>query len=378
MPPFLHFEDPGDEEEACPLPSALPPTLAAAQPHAQRSGSKTASSGSLPYASRPSTAPPARFHPHPALPPHPLTRFLPPISTTCCDHKASTSPHDAVPLTDCTDLREAQQLAADLPACAAQHIRSGSSSPISCRVAGGCAASAAHSGQHAADDSPGSDLAVGNDELLEQSPRPFSHTASPDQQQHQQARSADRQQPYAWHADQCGAQPVEQAPVSTCEQQEGRPAFNGATLQQLPRHAPELQPDSLQNSDAAPPPRSAHCRAQQGNNSVLASVQPFHQQLRNNRQVTLEQQQLADEQHCDAQVSVAEGSCWDSRRHHARTPEVMHAAYRRHDAADAHLPPGHPFVDATALQAGMLDTTTGNTPVCQVARLSTCHGSGHV
>lgn len=59
MPPYLHYEDPADEEESCPQPSALPAALAASLPAMHQSQG----------ASHP------RFHSHPPLPPHPLLKL---------------------------------------------------------------------------------------------------------------------------------------------------------------------------------------------------------------------------------------------------------------------------------------------------------------
>lgn len=59
MPPYLHYQDPADEEESCPQPSALPAALAA----------------SLPAAHQSRAASHYHFHSHPPLPPHPLLKL---------------------------------------------------------------------------------------------------------------------------------------------------------------------------------------------------------------------------------------------------------------------------------------------------------------
>ena len=59
MPPYLHYQDPADEEESCPQPSALPAALAA----------------SLPAVHEPRPAGHHHFHSHPPLPPHPLLKL---------------------------------------------------------------------------------------------------------------------------------------------------------------------------------------------------------------------------------------------------------------------------------------------------------------
>jgi len=59
VPPYLHYHDAADEEESCPQPSALPPALAASRP---------------PVTETPVDAFP-RFHSHPPLPPHPLSKL---------------------------------------------------------------------------------------------------------------------------------------------------------------------------------------------------------------------------------------------------------------------------------------------------------------
>lgn len=59
MPPYLHYQDPADEEDSCPQPSALPAALAA----------------SLPATHQARAAGHHHFHSHPPLPPHPLLKL---------------------------------------------------------------------------------------------------------------------------------------------------------------------------------------------------------------------------------------------------------------------------------------------------------------
>lgn len=59
MPPYLHYHDAADEEESCPQPSALPAALAACCPSVKHTHSDAH----------------PRFHSHPPLPPHPLSRL---------------------------------------------------------------------------------------------------------------------------------------------------------------------------------------------------------------------------------------------------------------------------------------------------------------
>ncbi len=59
MPPYLHYYDAADEEESCPQPSALPPALAASRPSVNQQANDAF----------------PRFHSHPPLPPHPLSKL---------------------------------------------------------------------------------------------------------------------------------------------------------------------------------------------------------------------------------------------------------------------------------------------------------------
>ena len=59
MPPYLHYQDPADEEESCPQPSALPAALAASLPAMHHSQAATHH----------------HFRSHPPLPPHPLLKL---------------------------------------------------------------------------------------------------------------------------------------------------------------------------------------------------------------------------------------------------------------------------------------------------------------
>ncbi|KAL0018099.1 hypothetical protein WJX77_003543 [Trebouxia sp. C0004] len=59
VPPYLHYHDAADEEESCPQPSALPPALAAFQPHVAHTANDAF----------------PRFRSHPPLPPHPLSKL---------------------------------------------------------------------------------------------------------------------------------------------------------------------------------------------------------------------------------------------------------------------------------------------------------------
>ena len=59
VPPYLHYHDAADEEDSCPQPSALPPALAASRPPDNQTADDA-----LP-----------RFHLHPPLPPHPLSKL---------------------------------------------------------------------------------------------------------------------------------------------------------------------------------------------------------------------------------------------------------------------------------------------------------------
>ncbi len=59
VPPYLHYQDAADEEESCPQPSALPPALAASRPPVTQTANDAF----------------PRFHSHPPLPPHPLSKL---------------------------------------------------------------------------------------------------------------------------------------------------------------------------------------------------------------------------------------------------------------------------------------------------------------
>ncbi len=59
VPPYMHYHDAADEEESCPQPSALPPALAASRPPVNQTANDAF----------------PRFHSHPPLPPHPLSKL---------------------------------------------------------------------------------------------------------------------------------------------------------------------------------------------------------------------------------------------------------------------------------------------------------------
>ena len=73
VPPYLHYQDPADEEESCPQPSALPAALAA----------------SCLGTGWPQAPSHHRFHSHPPLPPHPLLKLHRPVSNSSTQQGSS-------------------------------------------------------------------------------------------------------------------------------------------------------------------------------------------------------------------------------------------------------------------------------------------------
>lgn len=78
VPPYLHYQDPADEEDSCPQPSALPAALAA----------------SLPAVHKSQAAGHHYFHFHPPLPPHPLLKLHRP-AVDSPTHRAPSPGHVA-------------------------------------------------------------------------------------------------------------------------------------------------------------------------------------------------------------------------------------------------------------------------------------------
>ena len=176
VPPYLHYHDLADEEDSCPQPNALPASLAAAyriQPLADLATPLTAAKP--PAMLQQHTDLTAQFRQHPGLPPHPLTRFVPPLIS-----QASMSADSSKPGPSNVSAPGGQSpscLMADTPQSSA------SSSPSSCMSRCDDAASEQSSDSKGARPGISLELAVGDDELLEQSPRPASQAVEVQQLQ---------------------------------------------------------------------------------------------------------------------------------------------------------------------------------------------------
>lgn len=176
VPPYLHYHDPTDEEESCPKPNDLPASLAAAYPIQPLADLATPPTTAKPPATLQQHADlTAQFRQHPALPPHPLTRFIPPLISQPSMSADSSKPGPS----------KISASGGQSPSClmADTSQSSASSSPSSCMSRCDDAASGQSSDSNGARPGISLESAVGDDELLELTPRPASHAVEVQQLQ---------------------------------------------------------------------------------------------------------------------------------------------------------------------------------------------------
>lgn len=382
VPPYLHFADAADQEEACPQPTALPALLSAvfsAAPQQQsqplplppRPPQAAALLPSLQQQLYPAPNPsgPARqpasaalaFVPHPPLPPHPLTRFAPPNSR-CPDnmYSAEDSKHRLPPdlaehrLSDAPCTSSAQSSPSTYSHVVDKASHSGSRSRQSSPgVAAAAAAEASEHSHRSACAQCGEDEEAGWDdnELLEQSPRParpllptLPHTAArptPLQQQHAQ-HPADSlsshlltRRKLEWQLQQPapGCQDGNVINVQHDKAQQQQPPQQ----QQQPCHSASLQRHASAEGQPAEQPHMRrsplHAQMQSGNPVGPTAAWPGQPEQQGAGPLPGQQQVQREGE----RVWIQAGCPPLGKQHQPRSPQVLCSAYRSqlpHHAAE--------------------------------------------